>query len=35
MRLADNLGVPLNVYSERFRELASGGGINVPVAVPF
>lgn len=33
-RLADNLGVPLNVYSERFRELGSGGGVNVPVAVP-
>lgn len=29
-RLADNLGVPLNVYSERFRELGTGS-MNVAV----
>lgn len=29
-RLADDLGVPLNVYSERFR--GSAGSLNIPVA---
>lgn len=29
-RLADNLGVPLNAYSERFRD-DGGGMVNVPV----
>lgn len=31
MRLADDLGVPLNVYSERFRRGASGATLSVPV----
>lgn len=30
-RLADDLGVPLNVYSERFRRGAAGGSLSVPV----
>ena len=30
-RLADNLGVPLNVYSERFREGSGAEGMNIPV----
>lgn len=32
-RLADHLGVPLNVYAARFQGLA-GGGINTPVVTP-
>ena len=32
-RLADILGVPLNVYAARFRDLGSGGGMNVRVEV--
>ena len=32
-RLADNLGVPLNTYSARFRHLGSGGGGGMNVRV--
>lgn len=31
-RLADNLGVPLNAYAERFRRFTFGGGVSIPVS---
>lgn len=35
LRLADQLGVPINPFSERFRHgLYGGGGMNTPVSPP-